>query len=666
MVMRNGSSRRLRTLFEGMRVALAVSGLLFAAGQAGAWNIEQATLEERGSDLVLVLTASGVNDAVPHDVFCMDHPFRVVVDLFGADDPAPVTGETAPATLKTFRSSLWKDDPSGRVVRYVLETNGPMDYRVQGEGSKLEVMLTPTAKTTPSGAPNATAEPKSALDSSDPHMVEAHDAVPMATTKALEKQNPVAASKLQESHAPNADTHDVPAGAAPMAEGMHAMAALPHPTPVPQDEAPMMGSADPRAEAPSPVPSGTTLMTKALLTQTGTPDPASTRPMNLDVQNAELTTVFRSIAEFGNVNIAPDRDVEGKVSIRLVATPWRQALDIVCRSASLVAIDGEGVIRVSTLRAFREEGLERESSARRQEDLLPLIAKVFTARYASAKELATAVKPGLSIRGVAEVDERTNSVIVKDIQARLDDVARLVADLDSETRQVAIVAELIDVDATASKQLGITWDVMNLHSTPERVSGSLGIEEPLTAGASGTVQIGVVRDWGTFQATLEALERDNKADIISNPKITTTNNRKARILVGKEIPLITLDERGNPVTELKKVGITLEVTPYINSDNKITMDVHPEVSDLSSQATVTGGLIFTTSQADTRVMVSNGDTAIIGGLIRTNVTEFQQGVPVLRSLPLIGSLFRSSDTRHEKRELIIRITPTIVESTASK
>jgi type IV pilus assembly protein PilQ len=161
------------------------------------------------------------------------------------------------------------------------------------------------------------------------------------------------------------------------------------------------------------------------------------------------------------------------------------------------------------------------------------------------------------------------------------------------------------------------------------------------------------------------MEQENKANIISNPRVTTVNNREARILVGKKIPLIVLDEAGNAVTELITIGITLLVTPHINDNNRITLDLHPEVSDLASQATVQGGVIINTSEADTRVMVENGQTAVIAGLIRANDTVIERGVPILREIPLLGSFFKSTGKVREKRELLIFVTPRIVSSLAS-
>jgi type IV pilus assembly protein PilQ len=298
--------------------------------------------------------------------------------------------------------------------------------------------------------------------------------------------------------------------------------------------------------------------------------------------------------------------------------------------------------------------------------------------FSKADELVEPLKPLLSRRGVLEVDERTNTLIVSDIEPRIEDIAKMVRALDSETPQVEINAKLIDVDARLQRDLGIQWTAEGIQIPG--VQGQHGAEVDATgqlqgdvtaATAQGTtisqpkaeLKIGkVTGPAGTFEATLQALERDNLANIISNPRITTLNNRQASIIVGKKIPLIVTDEAGNPITQLTTVGIQMKVTPHVNSKTgEITMDLHPEVSDLSAQATVQGGIIIVTAEADTRVMVQNGETAVIGGLIRTNVSEFEIGVPILRDLPVIGRAFGSKSKVDEKRELLIFVTPTIVE-----
>ncbi len=389
-------------------------------------------------------------------------------------------------------------------------------------------------------------------------------------------------------------------------------------------------------------------------------------PMNLDVQGADIRTVLRSIAEFGKVNIVPDREVEGAVNLRMVEVPWREALDIVCESAGLVAVNrNDGVIRVATRKTIEDEDLDRHTAERKREELLPLKTAVFQVKYANADELKTSVSFILSQRGSAQVDPRTNSILVTDIPDRVQQIGDMIAELDTETLQVEIVAKLVDVDVTTARELGIVWNLDGLHSDDGRITGSISHDTP-AVDATTSLKFGMVRHWGNIDAMLQAMEQSNKANIISNPSITTVNNRQARILVGKEVPLIVLDKSGNPITQLKKVGITLEVTPYINSENKVTMDLHPEVSDLSSQATVQGGIVFATSEADTRVMVNDGETAVIGGLMSTNDTNFEVGVPILRHIPIFGHFFKETEVRRDHRELLIFVTPRIVRGLASK
>jgi len=182
--------------------------------------------------------------------------------------------------------------------------------------------------------------------------------------------------------------------------------------------------------------------------------------------------------------------------------------------------------------------------------------------------------------------------------------------------------------------------------------------------AAGTVDASLTGTDADFTATLEALERQDKAEIISNPRITTADNKEAKMIVGKKIPLVVSDMAGNAITQLTTIGIKLTVVPHINQDDRVTLDLAPEVSDLSSQATVQGGIVIVTSEASTRVIVQDGQTAVIGGLIRTNESTTNQGVPVLMDIPVVGNLFRSSDKVKEKRELLIFVTPRIIRPDA--
>jgi len=394
--------------------------------------------------------------------------------------------------------------------------------------------------------------------------------------------------------------------------------------------------------------------------------PSDGRRMSLDVQGADIQTVLRSLAEFSGKNIVASKEVKGDVTLRLRNVPWRHALDIVLKSQGLGMVDTGQTIVISNLETLRKEELERNSAARNQEELLPLETRILPINYANGKEMARSVEKTLTKRGHIEVDDRSNSLIVTDISDKLDHVDAMVRNLDTRTPQVEIVARLVDVDQAATRDLGIDWSVHHLDLFDAGVGENVDVKGAAVANPAGSVHLGTIKSFGSVEATLQALEQSNKANIISNPRITTVNNREASVVVGQQIPLIVQDFAGNAVTQLTTIGIKLSVTPHINTGNRITMDVHPEVSVLASQATVQGGIIINTTMADTRVMVNDGETAVIGGLIRSNESTNKRGVPILMDIPLFGNLFRSTSTTKQKRELLIFVTPKILGDTVTK
>jgi type IV pilus assembly protein PilQ len=395
-------------------------------------------------------------------------------------------------------------------------------------------------------------------------------------------------------------------------------------------------------------------------------DGSDNRRISLDVQGAEVETVLRSIAEFSGKNIVASKEVKGTVTLRLRNVPWRHALDMVLRTQALGSVERGQTIVISNLETLRKEELERRTAERAQEELLPLYTRIVPVSYANSEEMAKSVEKTLTKRGHIEVDKRTNSLLVTDIEERLETAESMIRSLDTRTPQVEIVARLVDVDHATSRSLGIDWSLDNLDLGDAGAHEGVSVTPGNVPQPAGTLKFGTVKGFGSIDATLTALETQNKANIISNPRITTVNNREASVVVGQQIPLIVQDFAGNAVTQLTTIGIKLSVTPHINVGNKITMDVHPEVSDLSSQATVQGGIIINTTMADTRVMVDDGQTAVIGGLIRSNESVTERGVPVLMDIPLLGMLFKSNTTVKQKRELLIFLTPKILgETTAS-
>ena len=387
---------------------------------------------------------------------------------------------------------------------------------------------------------------------------------------------------------------------------------------------------------------------------------------SIDVDGADVRTVMRAISEFSGRNIVIDRDVKGAVRITLKNVGWENALRTILRSMSLEYVDEGGIIRVDEAARLQTEATEREAARARQMELIPLETRIIKVNYANAAELSSAIQASLSRRGVIQVEKRTNSLIISDLPNIVDRVEKMATELDSTTPQVEITAKLVDVDTQSLRNLGVTWGVTGLQPAgdPDNTL-DVNVTEPKLP-ASATINYGLVKSWGAVSAELDMLELHNKANIISNPRITTVDNREAKILVGQKIPLIVQDVAGNPVSQLQTIGILLRVTPHLTSDKKIIMDLHPEVSDLASQSTVQGGVIINTSEADTRVMVDDGQTAVIGGLIRTNDSSVRQGVPFLKDVPIVGILFRSSNITRQNRELIIFVTPRLLSDMASR
>ena len=408
---------------------------------------------------------------------------------------------------------------------------------------------------------------------------------------------------------------------------------------------------------------------------------------SLDVEGADIRTVLRAISEFSGRNIVLASGVKATVKVSLKNVGWEEALRTILRANNLDYVEEGGILRVDEAAKLQSEAVDREQARAKQMEVVPLETRIIKLNYANASELSTSLSGSLTRRGTVQVEKRTNSLIVADLPSNVDRVEKMAQLLDSTTPQIEITAKLVDVDVEALRDIGVVWNAgggkpdfivdpaggfsdpnPNEHVLNPGNDGNQGLNLQFSetiADPAGTVTYGIIKAWGTLEAQLQVLEQNRKANIISNPRITTVDNREAKILVGQKIPLIVQDVAGNPLSQLQTIGIQLRVTPHLTQDKKIIMDLHPEVSDLSTQSTVQGGVIINTSEADTRVMVDDGQTAVIGGLIRTNDSSIRRGLPVLKDIPLIGALFRTTDSVRQNRELIIFVTPRLVASLAS-
>src|SRR5258706_8288609 len=243
---------------------------------------------------------------------------------------------------------------------------------------------------------------------------------------------------------------------------------------------------------------------------------------SIDVAGADIRTVMRAVAQFSGRNIVVDRDVKGLVTISLKNVGWESAMRTILRSGGLEYVDEGGIIRVDEAAKLQAEATDREAARARQMELIPLETRILKLNYANASELIGPLSASLSRRGLVQAEKRTNTLIVTDLPNIVDRVEKMAMELDSATPQIEITAKLVDVDTQASRDLGITWGLTGLQPNNDPANGTVNVN--VTEGKapqSATVTYGVAKSWGVVSAKIDMLERMNKVNIISNPRITT-------------------------------------------------------------------------------------------------------------------------------------------------
>jgi len=382
--------------------------------------------------------------------------------------------------------------------------------------------------------------------------------------------------------------------------------------------------------------------------------------ISLNLENADIVTVIKGIAEYVGLNVVFGEEVKGKVTLRAENIPWKQAFELALRTVGLSYIYENGVYRIAPPEKIREEEIKRKRTEEEIKLLQPLITRVYVFQYAVAEEAKKNVQKLLTSKGQLEVDERTNAIIITDIEEVHEKVASLIKSLDTPVYQVAIDSRILEINKGALDQMGVQWNIKNLRG--------IGFAGELSGGASpGAMpgaptlfgKVGIIARGALIDNVISMYEQRKLVKTISNPKITVLNNQKARIHGGSRIPYITRDQAGNPIVQFVDVGIRLEVTPHVNVNKQITLDIHTEVSEPGAQ--LPGGIEILTNFADTRVLLNNGETAVIGGLIKYKTQSTREGVPFLSRIPLIGRLFGGTVGEQSEREIVIFLTPNIVE-----
>lgn len=395
---------------------------------------------------------------------------------------------------------------------------------------------------------------------------------------------------------------------------------------------------------------------------------------SLVFDNAEVRDILRLIAEISDLNIIASDEVRGNVTLRLIDVPWDQALDLILDVTGLGMIQQGNVVRVmpkERIRSMREAEL---TAARSEEQLEPLVTEVVTVSYADLGSVSGPVNNVLSDRGTLTPDSRNKLLIISDVPARIERARELIAILDTPERQVMIEARIVQVNSNYSRDLGVNWGIQSRSSAVNpgvqqstRFGGDFQVSAApvafggLTAvsGLGSQVRVGRTNiDNLILDLQLSALESDGKGKVISTPRVTTLNGESATISQGTTIPYQTSGADG-PRTEFVNAELKLEVTPVINPDNSIILEILATNDSPSLTAGATAPSIDT-KKAETKVLIRDGETTVIGGIFVESIQSSQSGVPGLMHIPGIGYFFKSIRNQTVKDELLIFITPRIV------
>ncbi len=414
-------------------------------------------------------------------------------------------------------------------------------------------------------------------------------------------------------------------------------------------------------------------------------------PVTLEFEGADLRTVLRTFADISGLNVVIDQSVQGAVDVSLHEVPWDQALDIILRDHKLgYSVDGT-IVRIAPMTVLADEESQRRKLA--DERALSGDLEVLTRplSYAKASELTVLLtRTALSTRGDIQIDARTNTIIIRDLASRLQSAAQLLDTLDRPQPQVEIEARIVTTSRDFARRLGVQWgfngrvapDLGNTTGLAFPNQGSLGgrtggLQGPnigqITDHASTAVNLGVstassaiglalgsVNGAFNLDLALTALEESGNGRILSTPRVATQNNVPAEITQGVQIPIQTVANNTVTVT-FQDAALKLNVTPQITAANTVIMQVQLENSSPDFSRAVGGIPPINTQRALTTILVSDGQTSVIGGIYVTSQQSSNDRTPGLHKIPLLGWLFKRQDFTDESRELLIFITPRIIK-----
>ncbi|MEM5536787.1 type IV pilus secretin PilQ [Neptuniibacter pectenicola] len=406
--------------------------------------------------------------------------------------------------------------------------------------------------------------------------------------------------------------------------------------------------------------------------------------IDLNFQNVELRSVLQIIAEVAELNLVVSDSVGGNITLRLKNVPWDQALDIVLKTEGLDQRTVGNVLLIAPADEIAQREEAELQSSQKVEQLAPLRTEFIQVDYRKASEMMGTIQGAklVSERGFIMADDETNVLMVRETTNAIQEIRDTLRRFDVEVEQVLIEARLVNATSNVTKDLGIKWgfgyndvdngkgwivsqDQSSIDFSSTSPTSGLNVDLGATATNVGQIAIGFAPGASTLIGLeLSALEADGKAEIVSQPKILTTNGKKALIQSGSEIPYQTVED-GEVNIEFKDVVLSLDVTPRINPGDRIAMELVIK-QDSIGQVLANGELSIDNNELQTTVVVPDGQTIVLGGVFKNETSDNVNKVPLLGDLPIMGALFRNKESTSEKTELLIFITPKLVRNSLSQ
>jgi type IV pilus assembly protein PilQ len=373
------------------------------------------------------------------------------------------------------------------------------------------------------------------------------------------------------------------------------------------------------------------------------------------VSSGEVRSVLKQLSEYSGIDIVMDELVTGKISLSVTHKTWKEILAIVCRIANLTAVREQSYIFVVPTTEYQAKILSTATMEQQAQTVETLRREVVRVKNVPATEMQASIASLLSARGKTTVVRHTNSIIIFDTDQNIAAVRNTIRELDVETDQVSISCKIIQVGSSVVQSLGIQWayfDMMNGTNVNATHFPGTGV----IAGALEKLSFGVVSQ-DKLSFTLEYLFQNGKSEMIAQPQITTMDNKEAKIFMGSQVPVTYRDESFNTVVKMIDAGTELIVTPHITGDKRVMLDLKPKKSSYTMSANQP---VINTQNAQTNVVVSDGETVVIAGLTSNESVQSEEGIPVLKDIPLLGNLFKRTKKQLEKQDLIVFVTPHII------